>query len=133
MVPVNANTPESRPSKHFGRAPFFALATVSGGAIQSLEFIENTARMEKARAGLAAIKHVFQSNRADAVLTREIGEIAFHALRDYYVEVHACPDVPLTDVLNQFARGTLPLLSGPTHASEAASAPHATDGKSSAP
>ncbi len=102
--------------------PFFALATVSGDTIQTIDFIENTARMEKARAGLAAIKHLFQSNRADAVLTREIGEIAFHALRDYYIEVYSCLDAPLADVLSQFARGALPLLSGPTHASEAAGA-----------
>jgi len=127
LVPVDANTPNARTSEHFGRAPFFALATVSGDTIQTIDFIENTSRMEKARAGLAAIKHLFQSNRADAVLTREIGEIAFHALRDYYVEVHACPDAPLTEVLSQFASGALPPLAGPTHASEAASAPRMTN------
>ena len=127
LVPVDTNTPNACTSEHFGRAPFFALATISGDTIQKIDFIENTDRMEKARAGLAAIKHLFQSNRADAVLTREIGEIAFHALRDYYVEVHACPDAPLTEVLSQFASGTLPPLAGPTHASEAASAPRMTN------
>ena len=66
---------------------------------------------------------MFEKNRVDSVLTREIGEIAFHALREYYVEVHAAPDAPLEEVLAMFARDELSRLQAPTHASEAASAP----------
>ena len=61
-------------------------------------------------------------------MTREIGEIAFHALRDYYVEIYSSPDASLRDVLDQFACGVLPLLPGPTHASEAAGAPSPAEG-----
>ena len=123
LVPVQGASATARVSGHFGRAPFFALASLSGDAIDSVEFIENLARREKARAGLAAIKQVFEKNRADSVLTREIGEIAFHALREYYVEVHAVPDATLGEVLAMFARDELPRLQEPTHASEASSAP----------
>ena len=122
LVPVTGDTRESRVSNHFGRTPFFALATLEGEAVRRLEFIGNPARREQARAGLAAIKQIFEKNSADAVVTREIGEIAFHALRDYYVEVYSAPDASLADVLNRFGRGALPLLSAPTHASEAAGA-----------
>ena len=123
LVPVQGETQTAHVSGHFGRAPFFALATLSGDAIDTVEFIENPARQAKARAGLAAIKQLFEKNRADSVLTREIGEIAFHALRDYYVEIHVAPDAPLEEVLAMFARDELSRLQAPTHASEASSAP----------
>jgi cation diffusion facilitator family transporter len=123
LVPVDGNTTNARLSDHFGRASFFALAKLSGKSVVKLDFIENVAREKQARAGLAAIKHIFQKNRVDVVLTREIGEISYHALRDYYVEVYGAQDAPLEQVLKQFASGTLTMLPGPTHASEAASAP----------
>lgn len=123
LVPITGDSADAQLNEHFGRTPFFALVTLSGETVNSLEFIPNPARGERTRAGLTAIKHIFQNNRADAVLTREIGEIAFHALRDYYVEVYAAPDASLEVVLRQFARGALPALSAPTHASESAGAP----------
>ncbi len=91
--------------------------------MKRVEFIENPARQTQARAGLAAIKQLFEKNSADAVITREIGEIAFHALRDYYVEVYAASAGTLHEVLRSFAAGTLPALSAATHASEATAAP----------
>ncbi|MBN1669766.1 MAG: cation diffusion facilitator family transporter [Kiritimatiellae bacterium] len=127
LVPVAGNTLESRVSPHFGRAPFFALATLAGARVTRLAFIENSARQKQARAGLAAIKQVFEKNSADAVIALEIGEIAFHALRDYYVEVYSTANATLKDALTGFAQGALPVLSGPTHASEAAAAPAAPD------
>lgn len=129
LVPVKSNTLESPLSEHFGRTPFFALASLAGERVRSVEFIENPARRTPARAGLAAIKQLFEKNSADAVITREIGEISFHALREYYVEVYRAPDASLADVLNPFARGALPLLPGPTHVSEAAGAPRSSDGQ----
>jgi cation diffusion facilitator family transporter len=123
LVPVDGNAAGARLSDHFGRASFFALATMSGEEVKSLDFIENTARDRQARAGLAAIKHIFQKNRVDVVLTREIGEISFHALQSYYVEIYDAPGGALEQVLTKFAGGGLTPLPGPTHASEAASAP----------
>ncbi len=123
LVPVEGNTENARLSDHFGRASFFALATLAGETIKNLDFIDNAAREKQARAGLAAIKHIFQKNRVDVVLTREIGEIAFHALRNYFVEVYGAPDGTLDQILSQFACGRLNILSSPTHTSEAASAP----------
>jgi predicted Fe-Mo cluster-binding NifX family protein len=123
LVPVDGDSAVARSSDHFGRASFFALATLSGENIKNLEFIKNAARDKPARAGLTAIKHIFQKNRVDVVITREIGEIAYHALRSYYVEIYGAPEAPLEEVLRRFAGGALALLPGPTHASEAASAP----------
>jgi cation diffusion facilitator family transporter len=127
LVPVDGNTAGALLSDHFGRASFFALATMSSENVDSINFIENTARDKQARAGLAAIKHIFLKNRVDVVLTREIGEISYHALRSYYVEVYGAPAASLERVLKQFAGGAMTMLPGPTHDSEAASAPSSTD------
>ena len=59
----------------------------------------------------------------DAVLTREIGEIAFHTLRDRYVAVYAAPTGSVRRALERLASGALEPLAAPTHASEAAGAP----------
>lgn len=71
------------------------------------------------RAGLEAIKQVFEDNRADSVLTQEIGEIAFHALRNYCVKIHAAPAGSLEQVLIAYSRDELSRLHAPTHASDA--------------
>lgn len=123
LVPVAENTMASPLSEHFGRAQFFALVTLDDARVANVEFIENPARQAQARAGLAAIKQLFEKNTADTVITREIGEIAFHALRDYYVEVHEAPKDTLKNVLDAFMRGAVPVLTAPTHASEAHAAP----------
>ena len=73
--------------------------------------------------GLAVIKSVLADQKVDAVLTREIGEIAFHTLRDHYVTVYCAPACTVAEALAQFAKGSLPPLTVPTHASEAAAAP----------
>jgi len=123
LVPVAEAELEAPLSEHFGRARFFAFATLAGERVKHVEFMENPARGHQARAGLAAIKQLFEKNSADAVLTREIGEIAFHALRDYYVEIHAAPKGTLQNALHGFLRGVLPKLTAPTHTSEASAAP----------
>lgn len=56
--------------------------------------------------------------RPDAVICRQIGEIAFHALRDDYVEVYQCPACTAGEALDMFAQGELQLLLKPTHSSE---------------
>ena len=85
--------------------------------------IENALRAKQARVGLATTKRVLASRELDVVLTHEIGEIAFHALRDHYVDVYAAPEGTVGDALAAFAGHELPSLAEPTHASEAAGAP----------
>lgn len=124
LVPVESDTKGALLSEHFGRASFFALAEIAGGSLTSLDFLENVARDKQARAGLSAIKHIFQKNRLDVVLTREIGEISYHALQSHFVEIYSAPDASLEHVLNGYATGNLTILQGPTHDSEASSAPN---------
>jgi len=123
VVPADGKSTDASVSAHFGRAAFFTLTRVSSQGLGEIEFIENTARSKPARAGLAAIKEILESRKVDAVLTREMGEIAFHTLRDQYIDIYAAPDGSVTNALTRFATEGLPPLEEPTHASEAAGSP----------
>ena len=123
LVPADDNNSDADVSDHFGRAKFFALTTVPSAGAGEIEFIENTGRQRPARAGLAAVKQILDNRKVDAVLTREIGEIAFHTLRDRFVVVYAAPGGSVRNALAQFAETSVPRLAGPTHASEAAASP----------
>ena len=77
MVPADGRGLDANVSEHFGRAKCFLFATVTGEDVRQSECIENTFRGKKARAALAVIKSVLADREIDAVLTREIGEIAW--------------------------------------------------------
>jgi len=128
-VPAEGNAAEAGISDHFGRARFFAVAGVSGGNTTIDDFAENTVRDKAARAGLAAVKEILQEHGVDVVITREIGEIAFHTLRDSYIEVYSAPSGTVRDALDRFARGELTVLAKPTHASEGSGRPADPEGK----
>jgi len=122
-VPAEGDSAQAKTSDHFGRARFFAIATVKNGRFIIHHFEENTVRDKAARAGLAAIKEILQTHHVDAVITREIGEIAFHTLRDRYIEVYSAPPGAVRDALARFATGDIHILARPTHPSEAAGRP----------
>jgi len=123
MVPVSDNNMDAVVSEHFGRAKFFLFATVSSKGVAHVEYMANTACKMHARAALAVIKEALKNRKVDAVLTREIGEIAFHALRDYYVDIYSAPEESAGEVLDRFLNQDLVRLLKPTHTSEAAGAP----------
>ena len=123
IVPAAADSDNASVSAHFGRAKFFAFASVSSQGVSEIDFVANTARREAARAGLAAIKEILKSRHVDVVLTREIGEIAFHVLRDHRVEIYKAPDTTVHGALAQFAGEQLSPVRSPTHTSEAAGSP----------
>jgi cation diffusion facilitator family transporter len=105
-------------SRHFGRAPFFLEATIQDGKLSEPKSERNTLMDREQRAGLAVVKEFVERYRPNAVICRQIGEIAFHALRDDYIEVYQCPPCTAGEALEMFARGELRLLDQPTHSSE---------------
>jgi len=123
MVPADADGMDAEVSSHFGRARLFVFATLAPDGVKNVTAVENAIRTMPARAGLSVIKETLKSRKVDAVLTREIGEIAFHALRDHFVEVYTAPEGSVRQALAQFAGQSLQPLTEPTHASEAAGRP----------
>ena len=118
IVPVEKTDKELILSKHFGRAGYFARCIVEAGSHRIVELIENTFKRRDVRAGLAVIRDLIKGRGVDCVITNEIGEIAYHALRDAFVEVYRGTDGSLEDNLRALLKGELELLTEPTHTSE---------------
>ncbi|OPX58172.1 MAG: Dinitrogenase iron-molybdenum cofactor [Methanomassiliicoccales archaeon PtaB.Bin215] len=105
----------SIPSEKFGRAPFFALATVDRDErrVRDLVILPNPEAVREARAGLHAVRALVQE-KIDVLITPDIGEIAFHALRDHLVTVHVLRGRQLDEVLDNFLRDELEQILQPT-------------------
>jgi len=127
MVPAQGDHLDSLLSQHLGRAEFFLFATVSPDGIELTDCLENASRGAAARAGLSAVNEALTAHEVDAVLTLQIGEIAFHTLRDHYVDIYGAPEGTAREALAQFAAQSLPPIVKPTHASEGAGASSAHD------
>ena len=88
-----------------------------GKKIKSVLAIGIAAGFVLGAAGLATAKYVL-SEKIDAIILRRIGEIAFHALRDGYVEIYLTDGKTAKQVIDNFARNKLKKLSKPTHLSD---------------
>lgn len=119
LVPVESGEGLDAPlCPHFGRAPFFVLARLRDGAIEDVEVEENEFQDRQLRAGLAVIREFVESRDLDVVLVREVGEIAFHGLRDSAVGIYRAPEGTAREALEAYARSEVRLLPEPTHSSD---------------
>ncbi len=121
VVPVEEHKElKSRVSDHFGRAKYFMVVVVDKKSkkIISHECIENPYRHKKIRAGLSAVRYILQKKKIDAIVTKEIGEISFHTLRDNLVDVYQTKGNTAKDVIFNFIDEKLELLDKPTKIKE---------------
>lgn len=118
LVPVEKDGEGLTISRHFGRSSYFAECDVSPDRQQVGRLVPNELKERDVRAGLNVIREVVEGRGVDSVIIRDIGEIAFHALRDGFVEVYRAADGTLADNLAALAEGRLSLLTEPTHSSE---------------
>ena len=105
-------------AEHFGRAEAFLLATLDEGQVRGSAVEDNPFRDKSVRAGLAVINRFVKEKQLDAVIVRELGEIAFHGLRDNFVDVFQAHDGTAEQTLKAYAEKRLDHLRGPTHSSE---------------
>jgi predicted Fe-Mo cluster-binding NifX family protein len=105
-------------AKHFGRAPWFLIASLEEGHIAHHEVLENRCVERTVRAGLAVVNRFIKEREIDVALVREIGEISFHGLRDHLVEIYRAPEGLAGEVLQAYTAGCLERLLSPTHSSD---------------
>lgn len=119
LVPVqSADGLSALTERHFGRAPWYLLATVeTGGAALELT-LPNPFKSREVQAGLAVINRLVKEHGIDAVAALEIGEIAYHALHESGVQVYEALPGPAEETLLSMGTERLSLLPGPTHSSE---------------
>ncbi len=116
MVPLKENKGlESRLSEHFGRAKFFAFARIKKGEVEDFSIKPNPFKNKKLRASLAVANHFLEQEEVDALITKEVGEIGFYALRNRFIEIYQSEDEVVRDALNGFATSNLKRLTTFTH------------------
>ena len=118
LVPVDSQQDlDVKTVDHFARAPYFLFVTAKSGQIASFYIKENPFLKKEIRSGLAVSKEVLKEN-IDVVLTKRIGEISFHALRDALVDIYLTQGESAKRAINNFIAGRLKKLTKPTHPSD---------------
>ncbi len=107
----------SKTTDHLGRANYFLFARTKGKKINGFYIKENTAKKKKLRAGLSAAKQIV-SEKADVVLTKRIGEISFHTLKDSFIDIYLLNGNTAGQAIENFFKGRSANLKGPTHESD---------------
>jgi cation diffusion facilitator family transporter len=115
-IPVEANKGlNSEISEHFGRANYFIFVTVNKkeGKIGSFYIKNNPYKEKSAKAGYF-VANLMIKEKIDVLITKEIGGISFHTLRDNLVDVYKIKGKNIKEVVNNFIKDKLELLTEPT-------------------
>ncbi len=114
VIPTSEDKgPKSKTIDHFGRARYLTIVTLKNGKVESLHAIKNPYLERKTRAGLLLSHEVVRKN-VDALVTRQIGEISYHTLRDHLVDVHLTKAEIAKEAIKEFAEGNTKRLEKPT-------------------
>ena len=96
----------SKLSNHFGRAPYHLIVTVNKRVIESIVVNENPYVQKEVRAGLATTRQLLEE-KIDILITKQLGAISFHTLRDGFVEIYKTDEETVEDALRLFLNGKL--------------------------
>ncbi|MBT4870497.1 MAG: cation diffusion facilitator family transporter [Candidatus Diapherotrites archaeon] len=120
MLPIAKNNGiDSEIIGHFGRAKnlLFVNLDMQEKKILSWHVKENIFRTKKIRAGLSVSKEIM-AEKPTVVILNQIGEIAYHALRDNYIDIYITNGNNSKQVIKKFLGGELKILRKPTHESD---------------
>ena len=106
-------------SEHLGRRPKFMFLWVNLKTKEIKDFYtkNNPARREAVRAGLQAAKFLLKE-RVNVVITKEIGEISFHTLRDNLVEIYKTERKTVREAIEDFFNKKLKRMEKPSRKEE---------------
>lgn len=115
VIPVdNKNALKSKLSSHFGRANYFIFIELDKKKIKSHYFIQNKYKKKKLRAGLFNIGKVILDENVDSLITKQIGPISFHTLRDHLIDVYLAKKDDVEKNVIDFVNDKLTRLHEPT-------------------
>jgi len=116
VIPISGmgkNGLNSRIMLQFGRANYFMFVETQNKKVIDYYIKKNPYKERKIKAGLATVHFVIKE-KIDALVTKEMGEISFHALRDNLVDVYKTEGKTARQVVNKFVNNKLKKLSKPT-------------------
>ena len=78
---------DSKIADQFARAPYFLFVNLKKDKLKGFYFLKNPYKEKKVKAGLAAAK-LIAKQKSDILITKQIGEIAFYALRENLFDIY---------------------------------------------
>ena len=107
VIPVSDDRGLDSPvMNHFGRATHFIFVDVNKGKVTKISSKENPFSKKSVRAGLS-VAHYMVDEKVDILMTREIGAISFHTLRDHLVEIYMISGKTAGEVVDNFLKSKL--------------------------
>jgi cation diffusion facilitator family transporter len=107
VLPVKAKDGlNSLLSDYFGRAAYFMFVNLKGQKIKGHYFLKNPYKDKSIRAGLFVTK-LIAKQKSEILITNEIGEISFHALRDNLTDVYQAKGKTASQMIRKFIKGEL--------------------------
>lgn len=114
VIPVKGKKGlESLISEEFGRTAYFLFVNLKGRETKGYYFLENPYKDKKTKAGLAAAKLV-DGQKSEILITKEIGEISFYALRENLFDIYQAKGKTAQEAISQYLEGKSESLSKPT-------------------
>ncbi len=104
---------DSSISIHFGRADKFIFIEIDNNKINHYYAKNNPHKEKEIRAGLSAASLVMEE-KIDAIITKEMGPISFHTLRDNIVDIYIGIDGNIKDIVTKLSKQELKKLKEPT-------------------
>jgi cation diffusion facilitator family transporter len=96
----------SRVSAKFARAPYFLFVNLKGKKIKGYYFLKNPYQSRPVRAGLASTKLLVQQ-KSDTLITQQIGEISFYALRNNLFDIYQTKAKTAQEAIRRFNKEKL--------------------------
>jgi cation diffusion facilitator family transporter len=96
-------------SDHFGRAERFIFIETDNKKVENFYTKENPHKREDVRAGLKASLFVVE-DKVDSIVTKEMGPVSLHTLRDNIVDVYLAEDGTVQNSLDLLFENKLKLL-----------------------
>jgi len=114
MIPIRKRKGlKSEIINHFGRAENLMFIELDGKKLENFYYKKNPYLFKEVRAGLNLIKDTLKEN-PDSLITKQLGRISFHSLRDNAIELYYTEDDIVKDALNNYLQNNLEHLEEPT-------------------
>jgi len=98
---------------HFGRAENLMFIELKGKKLENFYYKKNPYILREVRAGLNLVRDTVKEN-PDILITKQVGRISFHSLRDNLIELLYTQDDLVKDALDNYFKGKLKHLEEPT-------------------
>lgn len=114
VIPIDEDRGvDSQISAYFGRAKKFIFVKTDKGEIKDYYLKDNPYKDKEIRAGLNAALFVTEE-KIDSVITKEMGPISLHTLRDNIVDVYLADEGKVRELVKSLSKGQLRPLKEPT-------------------